>query len=254
MNIIEKLEENKNLLHIFLIGPIIILFGINKNNVSIINDYENLIKVILVIILITLLVIFKLPEPKKTYYFIIQIVHYIIASFIVYILLTNNIKLLFNDYMLIIGVIVIIYHIYLYYTKNKNIENKNKQIIGGEISKKKLLCMLLEDVIQNKDYVYHSGDVWDISYWRDNYTDISKHIANEDLEYASGIWTRTDYNIMMKILEENKEENKKEKNLAKLFDNINPNKTDFNSSNINRFINKIKDIRVGIICPNGLEI
>jgi len=265
MNIIEKLRENKNLLHIFLIGPIIILFGINKNNISIINDYENLIKVILVIILITLLIIFKLPEPKKTYYFIIQIVHYIIAGFIVYILLTNNIKLLFNDYMLIIGVIIIIYHIYLYYKNNEN--NENNKITGG-IPIKKLPCILFEDVINNKNYVYHSGDVWDISYWENNLNKIQDSINKDD-----DIWTQNDYDIIQKILEINKINNIEEdieeeyiqesnknintnkKNLAKFFDNIKPSETNkFNSLNMANFINKMKDYRIGIICPSGLEI
>ena len=93
MNIIEYLKINKNVLHIFLIVKILILIGIYKNTESIINNYENIIKIILFLIIITILLIFKFPEPKKIYYFITQILHYIVCVYIIYVFSTNNIQL-----------------------------------------------------------------------------------------------------------------------------------------------------------------
>lgn len=269
MNIIEYLKINKKVLHIFLIVKILILIGIYKNTELSINNYENVIKIILILILITILLIFKFPEPKKIYYFITQILHYIICGFIIYILLTNNIELVFNDKMLAIGIILLIYHIYIYYKNNQ--KNENNKIKGG-ISIIKLPCILFEDVINNKNYVYHSGDVWDISTWKDNLKTIKDALDNKSYD---NIFTQNDYYILEKIInindieQDNKEKasekeyiqeidknkNKNKKNLAKFFDNIEPSeKNQFSSLHMSNFINKMKDSRIGIICPSGLEI
>ena len=234
MNLINILKNNKNLLHIFIIGPLFIILG-NIKNIDI-NKYENYIKILLFIVVLLILTIFNIPQPEKTYYFLIQLFHYILCIFIIYIVITNNLNLLFNEYMLPIGCIIIIYHIFLYIKNNKeNLkggENELDETIIKPVYNNIKSCKL-EDVIQYKNkWVYHSGNIYDIE-------GIQKEINSLEVEqYIKDIFT---------IIK-----NSDKQDLIEIF-NINSNKDLFKDSHIREFLNFINQFKIGIICPGGLQ-
>ena len=123
-----------NIMHIFLIGPILSYIGYYKNN----TNYN--IKLIFIGITFMLPFIVRLPNINRLYFQhnLINLIHWtIILIFLLYIsynfYFNNNIHNNLYNILFITGIITIISHIYLIY--NKYITNKNTKNIQNNLHK-----------------------------------------------------------------------------------------------------------------------
>ena len=255
MNLINTNLINKNLLHIFFIGPLFILFSYILKN-----EWYNewyllypLFKFSLILFIIIILFSFNNSQSSNTY---IKIFHYILCCIFIYLLYNNNIHIIHYEYILSIGIIIIIYHIYLYYnntfkggnqddfTESEDSEDfvesedsvKLKDSVENvELSNK--LCKIKEILTHNnKEYdywIYHSGTIYDINTPYKTSNNITHSITERQFN------TITSYIKM-----------KNEKNITKI--NFNS-MQGYNETLLKNYLDHHLKKR-GSICPNGLFI